>query len=140
MIKTRPQKKTASQLIKELDDIFSIFVRVRDADACGTVTCFVTGERVWWKEADAAHYYPRQHMGTRWMETNVHATTQDTNRYDPHHQEKYKKAMNAKYSVKDRLVLEYASQSLCKLTAFELMEKIDEYKDKVAALRRSKGL
>jgi hypothetical protein len=140
MIKTRPQKKTTSQLIKELDDVFSLFVRLRDSDSQGTVTGFITGERIWWRDCDAAHYCSRQHMATRYDEMNVHACSVDSNRYDQDHLEKYGQALNKKYGWDEVLRLVNKSHQLTKFTAFELQEMIDRYKITVAELRRVKKI
>jgi hypothetical protein len=124
MIKTRPQKtKTTSQLMKELDTVFSEFIRLRDCDHQGTVKCFVTGDKIWWKEADAAHWRPRQHMGTRWDERNVHACTPDSNRFDPNHLTDYDMAMIRNYSIETMSEIMDASKSIMKWTAAELSGK-----------------
>jgi len=141
MIKTRPQKtKTTSQLIKELDDIFSLYVRLNEADAYGTVTCFVTGERVYYRDADAAHFIDRAHMATRWDTENVHACTQETNRYDPDHKKKYRLAMVRKYGAGTVESLEVHSRSLMKRTAHELTETIETFKEEVKKLRALKKI
>jgi len=47
MIKvTKSKAKSVAQLTKELDEIFSLFIRYRDSDYLGNVTCFVTGKRL----------------------------------------------------------------------------------------------
>lgn len=137
---TLGKSSSVSVLTKELDTIFSEFIRLRDADHQGTVRCFVTGEKVYYRDADAAHYHPRQHMATRWDERNVHATTQDTNRYDTDHLEKYEKAMLINYSLDILNDLHWAAKSAMKFTAFELQEKIDHYKEKVKELRALKKI
>jgi Bacteriophage Lambda NinG protein len=141
MIKTRPQKtKTTSQLIKELDDVFSEFIRLRDCNHQGTVKCFVTGEKVWWRDSDAAHFHPRQHMGTRWDERNVHATTRDTNRYQADHLDMYERVMYVHYSLEILNELHWAAKSAMKFTAFELQEKITHYSEEVKKLRALKKI
>lgn len=141
MIKTRPQKtKTTSKLIKEMDEVFSLFVRLRDADRQGTVSCFVTGERIYYKDCDAAHFIDRAHMATRWEESNVHACTVDSNRYDPDHLEKYEKAMDKAMGHSWVMYLKTQSKMLTKFTAAELQEKIEFYKEEVKKLRALKKI
>lgn len=141
MIKTRPQKpKTTSQLVKELDTVFAEFIKLRDADYYGTVRCFATGERVFYREADAAHWRPRQYMGTRWDERNVHACTVQSNRYDAGHSTDYQSAMLKKYSLKELQSISDASKSTMKFTAFELQEKIVHYSEEVKKLRALKKI
>jgi len=142
MIKTRPSKsKTTSQLIKELDTVFSEFIRVRDADHDGTVICFVTGEKVFWNDGcDAAHFCNRQHMSTRWDEMNVHACTSTSNRHDTDHLPVYGHKMILKYGPEAFHALLDRRRALTKFTAFELQEKIDHYKEEVRKLRASKKI
>lgn len=139
-MRTRVKEKSLAVLTKELDEVFSTYIRLRDADENGTVTCFVSGERVFWKDADAAHYHVRQHMGTRWDEMNVHACSLDSNRYDPEHQNKYTARMIGEYGTHSLVILGWRAKSLRKFTRNELLEMIDKYKLKVLELRKQKGL
>ena len=140
MIKTRPQKKTTSQLTKELDTVFSEFIKLRDADHQGIVTCFVSGERVYYRDSDAAHLFVRQHMGTRWDENNVHACTVDSNRYDYEHHLKYEAVFVFRYGAKEFKRLYDLAHGMQKLTSAELQEMIDKYKAKASELRHTKKI
>lgn len=141
MIKTRPQKtKTTSQLIKELDDVFSDFIRLRWADHRGNVKCFITGLNTYWKAMDAAHFCNRQHMGTRWDEQNVHATTIDSNRFDEMHDIQYEQKMIETYGIDLVTEIVARSRSMVKFTAFELQEKIAHYSEEVKKLRALKKI
>lgn len=136
----RTKEKSLAVLTKELDEVFSLFIRLRDADENGTVTCFVSGERIYYRDADAAHYFVRQHMGTRWDEMNVHACSVDSNRYDPSHHDKYADKMVIRYSAMDFILLKERSKSLAKFTRSDLLEMIEKYKVKVSELRKIKKL
>lgn len=109
-------------------------------DERGTITCFVTGERIHYKDSEAAHYVHRGNMATRWDEMNVHATTIESNRYDPKHQEQYREAMIFKYGLSQVQDIEARGKALLKWTRFELEEKIDFYREKVKELKKQKGL
>ncbi len=61
------KKKTKSQLRKELDKLFSEFVRRRDEGKC--YTC---GLQKPWKEMQNGHFVPRQYLATRYDEVNCH--------------------------------------------------------------------
>lgn len=132
--------KSASALTKELDSIFAIFIKLRDCDDQGTVTCFITGERVWWRDADAAHFHNRQHMGTRWHENNVHACSIASNRFDQDHLDQYDRAMRAKYTPLQMTLLEAHRRSIEKFTRVDLEDKILHYKEEVKKLRASKKI
>lgn len=140
MITTRHKEKTLSKLIKELDTVFSLFIRLRDSNEQGTVTCFVSGEKVFWKDSDASHFIGRASMATRYHEQNVHACTKDSNQYDQDHNDKYIFRMMQRYGMTFVSMLKSQSKSLQKFTRPELTEMIEEYKVKVAELKRLKGL
>lgn len=142
MIRTKTKEKSLATLTKELDEVFSLFIRLRDSDNNGTVTCFVTGERVFWKDCDAAHWIHRSQMATRWDEENVHSTTRDTNRYeDPYeHERRYTNAMKKLYGKEICESLKRQSKSLAKYTRPELISGIEHYKLEVAKLKMEKGL
>lgn len=67
-------------LVNDLDIVFSRYIRLRDADLYGNITCYCCGDKLNWKMADAMHFIPRAHMYTRFMEENVHAGCQKCNR------------------------------------------------------------
>lgn len=60
-------------LEKKLDRVFSEYIRKRDADEGGTVSCVTCGKLMHWKECHASHFVKRQHRSVRWDERNVHA-------------------------------------------------------------------
>ena len=63
--------KTQAQLKKELDRVFSKYVRQKDADESGMVSCITCGKTLHWKEIQAGHFVSRQYLTTRWDENNV---------------------------------------------------------------------
>lgn len=140
-VRTKFKEKSLAILENELDDIFSDFIRLRDADERGTVICFVTGEKVFYKDADAAHFQGRGNKQTRYLEDNVHACTRDSNRYDPNHQLQYRYAMIAKYGLKRTEEIEFrAKNDRTKFMRSDYEYMISHYKGEVAKLKREKGL
>ncbi|HEY3405418.1 MAG TPA: recombination protein NinG [Ohtaekwangia sp.] len=142
MIRTKSKPDSLSTLIKKLDTVFSEFIRLRDCDDKGTVTCFVTGERVWWRDSDAAHYIHRAAMTTRYDQMNVHATTKDTNQFeDPfQHEKKYREKMVSTYGLSTVTQLEQRGRELQKFMRHEILELIETYSEKVKQLKKQKGL
>lgn len=132
----KEKEKSLSVLIHELDDIFSEWVRRNEADESGYIKCFVTGERIYWKDADAAHFMGRSKMGTRYYERNVHATTRDSNRFDPDHQTKYYLKIEEKYGWRGRQEIEERSKSLMKFTRSDILELLEIYRDKIKELKK----
>jgi hypothetical protein len=63
--------KTQAQLKKNLDKIFSEYVRRSSADEYGNVRCYTCSQKKHWKEMHAGHYVSRQYLATRWDTRNV---------------------------------------------------------------------
>lgn len=60
---------------------FSMFIRLRDADEHGMVTCCTCGVRKHWKEMDAGHYITRAKASTFLDEGNAHGQCSGCNRW-----------------------------------------------------------
>ena len=67
------------KLVKELDTVFSIFIRTRDADENGIVSCCTCPTRRHWKEMHCGHLYPRSSFALRWHTSNAHAQCPECN-------------------------------------------------------------
>lgn len=57
-------------LVNDLDIIFSRYIRLRDADSGGHVSCYTCGAFGHWKDLDCGHFISRSHMYTRYSELN----------------------------------------------------------------------
>lgn len=70
--KTANKKKSKSlaKYKKELDSIFSKYVRLVHADNDGIVSCFTCGKLFYWKKIQNGHFVSRQYLATRWSEDN----------------------------------------------------------------------
>ena len=66
------KRESLPGLKKELDRVFSIFVRLRDSDPTGIGACRTCGRTGHWTDMDAGHYVPRQDLIHRWNPKNVH--------------------------------------------------------------------
>jgi hypothetical protein len=69
-------------LIQELDKVFSLYVRLQNADSKGDVICVTCSNKFNYKDVDAGHYILRVHMNTRWDEDNVKPQCINCNRYN----------------------------------------------------------
>ena len=66
------KKKTTSQLKKQLDKLFSIYIRQRDASKIYALNdCVCCGITKHWSELQAGHYISRSHLSLRYDERNV---------------------------------------------------------------------
>lgn len=138
-MKTATKEKSLQLLETELDLIFSRFIAFRDFKN-GWI-CFICGCKIHSKgNGETGHFIRRQHMPTRYSETNCNFICFDCNRDDPNHEKSYRFAMIRTYGIKEVERLESQKNGLQKFMRFELQEMIDHYRIEVAKLRRIKGL
>lgn len=64
------------------DKAFSLYIRLRDSDASGMVSCCTCGSSLPWREANAGHFVTRTHISTRWDERNCHAQCPRCNKWE----------------------------------------------------------
>ena len=131
-----PKKKGVS--LKYLDDIFSTFVRLRDAEDDGFVVCCNCGKRLWWKESTNGHFVKRSHHTLRWDERNCHAECAPCNGEDLNLG--YANFMVAKYGPKIWDILTAQKNNRGKIMPHERKIMADNYKHKIKQLRKEKGL
>ena|ERR1044071_7695602 len=132
---TKPVKLGA--LIKEADKWVSLYVRLRAADQNGTVKCISCNEKMWYLDADCAHFEDRDNMGTRYYLPNLAPACQNCNRFDHY---EHLKAWRDKLTQQQENDLNQRAKSMLKFTRPELQELIDHYKGEVAKLKREKHL
>jgi len=68
--KSKVKVKTQAQLKKELDQIFSIYIRQKFSDTNGNNTCYTCGKAGTIKTMQNGHFVSRQYLATRWSEDN----------------------------------------------------------------------
>ena len=77
------KKKTIPKLVKELDEIFAIYIKTRDTDENGWGKCCTCGASIqWWyfdgekkrfnRNAQCGHAITRNNKLLRWNEWNAH--------------------------------------------------------------------
>lgn len=137
MIPTK--EKSLQVLIKELDGIFSDFVRMRDSEN-GRVKCFICGFSMPWRMSQNMHYIDRDQMPTRYDEDNCHAGCQSCNCFNPDHSNEYECALVAKLGTKMVHLLLKKSKSLAKFMRSDLVDLIEFYKERVRVLKKDKNL
>jgi len=62
--------KTQAQLKKQLDSIFSVYIRKKYANADGDVACFTCGKVMPWQHIQNGHFISRAYLATRFHEDN----------------------------------------------------------------------
>jgi hypothetical protein len=133
--------KTISKLKKELDKWFSLFIRLRDATAEGSVQCFTCSRISHYKSGmQNGHFQSRRHHSTRWNETNCQVQCVKCNMYEQGEQFKFGMALESKYGEGTSEELEFLARTIMKVSRIDYEEKISYYKDLVEKLKKEKGI
>ena len=68
------KKKSTATLIRKLDEVFSMYIRLRDSQAFGhrAFRCISCGQVKPFDQMDCGHFVGRTHMATRFDEDNCH--------------------------------------------------------------------
>tara|TARA_R110002051_G_scaffold49606_1_gene96718 strand:+ start:1165 stop:1572 length:408 start_codon:yes stop_codon:yes gene_type:complete len=133
--------KTISQLKKHLDNIFSLYIRLRDATPEGLIQCFTCGRISHYKSGmQNGHFQSRRHHSTRWSETNCQVQCVKCNMYEQGEQFRFGLALDSKYGEGSAEELEFLARTIMKVSRIEYEEKISYYKDLVDKLKKEKGI
>lgn len=122
--------KPIPELVKELDRVFSIYIRQRDTNDAGfgkCVTCNHTGH---YKSMDCGHYISRREYQTRWDERNCALQCKFCN-YSINHQGVFAEAINKRWGEGTTHELHSKRRVPMKLDRIELNEQIIKLKDKI---------
>ena len=67
-----PKKPSRKYLVKKLDTLFSLYIRLKSADKYGNVKCYTCNTKRHYKDyMQCGHFISRRHYITRWKETNA---------------------------------------------------------------------
>jgi hypothetical protein len=133
--------KTISKLKKELDTIFSLFIRLREATNEGLVQCFTCDKVNHYKSGmQNGHFQSRRHHSTRWNETNCQVQCVKCNLYEQGEQFKFGLALDSKYGEGSAEELEFLARTILKVSRIDYEEKISYYKELVDKLKKEKGI
>ena len=121
-----------------LDNIFSNYIRLRDSDCDGLVTCCNCGKKLHWKVATCGHFVKRRHRTLRWDERNCHAECGPCNTADINLG--YAEFMVNKYGPEIWAILDAQKNNRGKILPYERKIMADNYKQKTKQLKKEKGL
>ena len=68
--RSKPEVKTQAWLKKELDRVFSIYIRQKHEDNKGNVECYTCRKLFTVKTIQNGHFVSRQYLATRWSDDN----------------------------------------------------------------------
>ena len=126
--------------IKEatLDAIFSTYIRLRDADEYGGVTCCNCGQYHHWKDSTCGHFVKRSHRTLRWDPRNAHAECAECNGEDLNLG--YNKFMIKKYGVDIFDQLASVKLNRTRIMPFERKIMAEGYRKEIKKLKKQKNL
>ena len=133
-------KKRKPDLVKKLDKVFALYIRLRDVMPSGYGKCISCGRIVPYSELDCGHFHGRTHMGTRFEEDNCHAECKNCNRFSADHLIKYRDNLIAKIGFSRYERLNLLAHSTKHWLDSELEEKIDYFTKEVKRLSAEKGI
>ena len=134
-------KKTISKLKKELDTIFSVFIRLRSANEYGYCQCWTCGVVRHYKDGmQNGHFQSRKHMATRFDVENCQVQCVKCNIYSSGEQFKFGINLDAKYGEGTAEELEFLARTIYKVSRVEYEEQISYYKKLVENLKEEKGI
>lgn len=134
----KKKKTSRRELIKQLDIVFSQYIRLRDSNDMGIAKCITCGKEYHWKDIHAGHFQSRSHMSTRWEEKNVHAQCRVCNILRNGEQYLYAKQIDQLYGEGTADQLFVASRTISKHSTLQLINMIKYYTDKVNEISRGK--
>ena len=116
-------------LIADIDKYFSIYVRLKEADASGVNSCFTCGKKYPWKELQAGHYIPRTHLLTRFDLRNCRPQCKACNEFLAGNLAVYTRKLEAECKgITDELL--ELSRQIFKPSQSELKGLLIEYKER----------
>jgi hypothetical protein len=132
--------KPISKLKKELDAVFSLYIRLRESEE-GLCQCFTCGKVDHYKRMQNGHFQSRRFMATRYSEDgNCEVQCVACNMFRGGEQYKFSINLDAKYGEGTAEELELLARTIMKVSRIEYEEKISYYKDLVDNLKKEKGI
>lgn len=136
------KKKTLTRkdYVKQLDNIFSTYIRLRDSNKEGVVVCPLCWARVNWKQAQNMHFITRWCWKYRYDEDNCHAGCMRCNVILHGNYIIYTRWMQNNYGIKKVDEMIRNKIWIYKIPTPELQKQIEYYTRRVEKLYKTKVL
>jgi hypothetical protein len=121
-------------LKKDLDLIFSRWLRLSVADKKGMCTCYICGNQVRWQDAQAMHFVKRGHSFLRYDTRNVKVGDKVCNEYKDGNLVEYAKKLERENPGITEILIEEGNQ-IYSFTRQELKDMIADYSGKLDLLK-----
>ncbi len=124
----KSKKPKRSKLVKNLDAIFSQYIRKKNS-VNEIATCFTCGKKDHWKKLQNGHFMSRRHYATRWDETNCQVQCAGCNVFRYGEQYQFSVNLDAKFGKNTAEELQRKSRQIFKISDVEIIEMTNYYKD-----------
>jgi len=131
------KKPKRQKLIKDLDSVFSQYIRLRDSDNHGIVTCPLCGKQVDYKFAQNMHFISRWVLKYRYDENNCFAWCMRCNVILNGNYIEYTMFMINKFGIEKVNEMRNDKQPF-EMKTREIEEKINYYKEENQKLMKKK--
>ena len=122
------KQKSRSKLVKELDAVYSKYIRLSKITNLTNNVCVCCGVEAHWKKMQNGHYCSRSHYNTRWMDMNCKPVCLSCNVFKNGNYPEYTKYMLFVYGQEALVDLINESHKIVKIQNYEIEEQIDKYK------------
>lgn len=139
-VRKKSESKGKTDLIKRLDKVFSLYIRLRDCMPNGFGRCISCGKIKPYRELDCGHFFGRSNMATRFDEDNCSAECQGCNRASSDHLIYYQENLIRKIGVARFSTLRERAHSIKKWDDEELKRMILHYTNEVKRLSQEKDI
>ena len=121
------KKVSRKNLVKRLDNIFSQYIRLRNANAQGIAECYTCGKKDHWKKLQCGHFMSRKSYSTRWDEMNCNVQCVKCNMFEQGMSYVFGLNLNKDFGDGTAEGLLQKSKQIVKLENYELEALITKY-------------
>lgn len=128
------KKETVSELKSRLDEIFSLYIRFKNAKD-GVAQCYTCKKYAEIKKLQCGHYISRKHLSLRWEEKNCFVQCYECNVAKSGNYRIFLDNLIEDFGIEYVNNLEQTKNNSLKMTSFEYNLLITNYKEKVNQLK-----
>ena len=122
--------ESEDNIVQDLDFVVSLYIRLRDSNENGFLTCCTCPSEIHYKDADAGHWLSRGNMSVRWDEHNIAGQCRKCNRMEYGEQDKFAEYIENRWNGMTDWLLEQARIPQ-RFSISELKELLEAYKFKL---------
>lgn len=138
--KREKKRMSISQLTKKLDTVFSLYIRLENANNKGMVKCFTCDNEHYYKAIQNGHFQSRRFMSTRFDPFNCAPQCYACNVGMSGMQYEFGKRIDLKYGQGMADLIVQKSKGVYKFDPEEMLELIEFFAERVDKLKKQKDI